>query len=154
MKTLKRFLDPPAIVVSLAALFAFSPVLLQSCSPEQLQQADRVFADVNNAGQIAGHVASSPEGAMIPEPFRSALALLGFGGAAAFGIWQKIRASKILERSTDVTTALKAIVDAIDTVPAQAEPVKVEIKQIMKDREIYSTANAIVDELRSKKATA
>jgi hypothetical protein len=136
-----------ALVVGIAA----SP----SCSPAQLAGADKAVKDVNDAAQKAKQLAESPEAAaLIPSPVRSILELLGFAGAAACGIWQKIRASKILERKQDVDVALGAVVDAIDQLDLKAgDPIKAKIKQTMRDREIFTRANAIVDEHRSKLAS-
>jgi hypothetical protein len=123
-----------------------------SCTDEQLRQADRTVKDVNDATRKVKQLAESPEGAaLIPPAVRSILELLGFGGAAAFGIWQKIRASKILEKKQGVDVTLKAVVDAIDQAELKAaDPIKAKIKQTMRDREIFTTANAIVDEHRSR----
>jgi hypothetical protein len=132
------------IVVGLAACLALFTI--GGCSDEQLRQADRVFADVNNAGRLTRTVAESPEASLIPPPIRLALELLGLSGAAAFGIWQKIRASKILERKQDLSVTLKAIVDAIETTDARGQDaVKPRIEDLMKERGIYDLANTIVD---------
>jgi hypothetical protein len=137
-------------LVTAALLFG----AMGGCSEEHLSKMDKAVADANHAAQIPRAVADSPAlSPLIPPEIRIILELLGFAGTAAFGIWQKIRASGILAKSQDKSLTLKAIADAIDALdPKQAQPVKAEIKQVMQDREILSTANAIVDEHRSKLA--
>jgi hypothetical protein len=138
-----------ANMVSLAALLALFAAA--SCTEKSLQTADKVVKDVNIAGTVTRTIVESPAGGMIPDPFRGILEMLGFFGMAAYGIWQRIRASGILSKSQDKSTALAAVVDAIDQLaPAQAQPVKDQVAQVMSDREITSTANAVVDEHRSK----
>ena len=136
-------------LVTLLALFA-----VPSCTEQQLAQGDKIGRDVNDGGRLLRTLAESPEAAFIPPQVRVILELLGLGGAAAFGIWQKIRAAKILEKKQDVDVTLKAIVDAIDQAePKASDPVKTQILATMIERRIHGTADQVVDEHRSKLAT-
>ncbi len=143
MKTHSKFLLLPLTLLLLAA---------PGCSQEQLRKADGLFDKGKQAGQGLQDAAHGPASPLIPAPVQDGMELAGLGLLAAYGIWQRIRASNLLERKDDLTVTLKAVVDGIDTVPKQAEPIKAEIKQIMKDREIYSRANAIVDSLKGRGA--
>jgi len=66
--------------------------LAGGCTESQLEQGDAIVRDVNNIGQAIDQVASGPAGALIPPQVRQIMQLLGIGAAAAYGIWQKIRA--------------------------------------------------------------
>ncbi len=134
------------LVGLVAALATF--IALPSCTGPQLQRADRIFADVNTAGTIARDVAKAPA---LPSPVRTGAELLGLAALGMFGLWEKIRASKILEKSEEKSVALNAIADGVDQAPpTAAADVKASIKGVMMAREILSTANAVIDAHRSK----
>lgn len=134
-------------VVSTALLFG----VWAGCTAEQLGIADRIVADANQAAQGAAQIAEGPAGGLIPVEVRAILELLGIGGALAVAIWQKVRASGVLEKNADLSVTLKAIVDAVEKLEPQAGGLaKAQIKQVMQAREIYATANPIVDSLKSK----
>lgn len=140
------------ITTVLFGLVAATTVLtVPSCTESQLQRADRIVADVNAVGTGVRTVTDSPG---VPAPVRTGGELIG--GLCALGVlaWREIRASKILEKSNAKSVTLKAIADGVDQAPGPAAAeVKASIKGVMQAREILMTANAIVDEHRSKLAT-
>lgn len=144
-----HFLILVGLVAGLA-LFAAGP----SCSPDQLQRADRIIADVNTAGRGVAAIPDGPAGALIPPEVRLIMELLGVGAAVAFGLWQRVRASGLLETKQGLDVTLRAIVDAIDQAePTAADPVKTQILANMLQRRIHGTADRLVDEHRTKLAT-
>jgi hypothetical protein len=124
------------------------------CNEEQLRRIDRVVADVNTAGQEVAAIPDGPAGALIPAEVRIIMELLGIGAAAAFGIWQQIRASRVLERNTDLSVALRAVADGIDQAGESGQNAKAQIMAVMMQRRVYDTADVVVDEHRTKKTTA
>lgn len=133
-------------LVTPAALF-----VAPSCTPEQLQRGDRLFADVNQVGTAVRTGTNAPG---MPLPIRTGGELIGGLAALALLAWREIRASKILEKSDQKSVALNAIADGVDQAPSKAAAeVKRAIKDVMQGREILSTINPIVDEHRSKLAT-
>lgn len=119
-----------------------------SCTVPQLQRGDRIAADVNAVGTALRDIAGSPA---VPSPMREILEILGIAGVGGYGIWQRLRASKILEKSEQKSLTLTAIADGVDQAPPEAAAkVKTAIQTVMMQREILSTANTIVDEHRSK----
>ncbi len=134
--------------LSLLLSTLFLLFLAAGCSQEQLASIDHAIADVNQVGQAAAQIATGPAAPLIPDPGRIILGLVTLGATITYGAWQKIRASKLLERKQDLGITLKAIVDAVQEAGDQADPVKSQVKMIMQDREIYSKANAIVDEYK------
>ncbi|MCU0916910.1 MAG: hypothetical protein MUC88_20470 [Planctomycetes bacterium] len=136
------------ILVGMVAALALFTV--PSCTDEQLQRADRVFADANAIGRGVAAIPDGPAGVLIPPDVRCILELLGVTGAAALVLWQKIRSSKILERKQDLAVTLKAIVDGIEQSGIRGrDAVKPAIAEVMKDRDIYGRANAIVDQYKA-----
>lgn len=126
-----------------AALYA------AGCETEDLQQVDRIVYDVNDAFSGAAEIADGTAGRLIPEPWRTALALLGFLGPAAIAIWEKIRASKILEKNAELTLTTRAIVQGIEAAELHAkDSVKPAIADRMKQLRIYDTADPIVENLK------
>jgi hypothetical protein len=123
------------------------------CTEEELARIDRGVADANTIGQGIAAIPDGPAGALIPPEVRIIMELLGVGLAAAFGIWQKIRASGLLSKNADLVTTIRAVVDGIDASGSKAEPVKVAIQNVMQKRHVYDTADAIVDQNRSAKTT-
>lgn len=124
------------------------------CNEEQLRRVDQAVADVNTAAQGVAAIPDGPAGALIPPEVAIIMELLGIGAAAAYGIWQKIRASGVLARNADLSVTLKAVVDAIDASGTAAEDVKTNIQAKMIERHVYDTADAIVDEHRSNRTAA
>jgi hypothetical protein len=126
-----------------AALYA------AGCETEDLQQVDRIVYDVNDAFSGAAEIADGTAGRLIPEPWRTALALLGFLGPAAIAIWEKIRASKILEKNAELTLTTRAIVQGVE---AADEPHKGEVKGLIGERmramRVYDTGDQIVEGLK------
>lgn len=137
------------ISISLAFfLFAGS-----GCTDQQLAQIDKAVADANQVGQGIAQIPDGPAGALIPPQVQLIMELLGLSGAVAFGLWQKIRASGLLEKNADLVTTIRAVVDGIDASGPQADPVKAAIKTTMEKRHVYDVADATVDENRSAKTT-
>lgn len=138
-------------VVLVAMLFGVAG----GCNEEQLRRIDHAIADVNTATQGIAAIPDGPAGALIPREVTIIMELLGVGAAVAFGVWQKIRASGILERSEDLSVTLKAVVDAIDKTGGQeAENVKANVLAIATTRHVYDTADAVIDEHRASKQAA
>jgi hypothetical protein len=123
------------------------------CTEEQIAKIDKGVADANTAAQGLAAIPDGPAGALIPPQVRIIMELLGVGLAAAFGIWQKIRASGLLLKNSDLVTTIRAVVDGIDASGSKAEPVKVAIQNVMRKRHVYDTADEIVDQNRSAKTT-
>lgn len=136
----------PVVLASL--LFAGS-----SCTEDQLKKIDKGLADANTAAQGLAEIPDGPAGALIPPEVRIIMELLGIGLAAAYGIWQKIRASGLLTKNADLVTTIRAVVDGIDASGSKADPVKAVIQTTMQKRHVYDTADAIVDANRSAKTT-
>jgi hypothetical protein len=137
------------LVVLAAMLFGSAG----GCNEEQLRRVDRAVADVNTAAQGVAAIPDGPAGALIPREVVMIMELLGLGAAAAFGIWQRIRASGLLERNADLSTTLKVVVDAIDLTGGEpAEAVKANVLETATTRHVYDTADAVIDEHRASKA--
>ncbi len=140
-----------ATVVLSAGLLA-GLVIVPSCTPEQLAKIDQGVKDANTASEGAAAIATGPAGALIPPQIRLILQLLGFVGPLAVAIWEKIRASRVLEKNADLGTTLAAVVDAIDQADAEsAEKVKANVMAIATRRRIFDTADALIDEHRTVK---
>jgi hypothetical protein len=123
-----------------------------SCTPEQLARMDKAVADANLAAQGGAAIASGPAGPLLPANVRAILELVGIGGAATAIFYQRLRASGVLVKKADLAMTLAAVVDAIDqTDPQHAAAVKGNVKALMKSRQIFNMANAVVDENRSAK---
>lgn len=135
-------------VVLAAMLFG----VIGGCNEEQLLRVDKIVADVNTAGQGVAAIPDGPAGALIPVDVRFIMELLGIGAAAAYGIWQKIRASGVLAEKQDLSVTLKAVVDAIDTTGGEpAENVKANVLAIATQRHIYDIADTVIDDHRTVK---
>lgn len=143
------------MIRTLATLFLSTTLLLAAgCSEEQLSRIDKGLADANelhaDAGQVLDALRDSPAGPLIPPQVYQIMELLGVGLVVAIGIWQKIRASGLLSKNQDLVTTLKAVVDGVEAAGSKATPVKAKILETMRDREVYSVANPIVDQVKSK----
>lgn len=66
------------------------------CNEEQLLRVDKAVADVNTIGQGVAAIPDGPAGALVSPDVHFIMELLGIGAAAAYGIWQRIRASGVL----------------------------------------------------------
>jgi hypothetical protein len=145
--------------VGFLCLWALGVALLglagSGCNIEQLEKVDRIVADANTIGGGIAAIPDGPAGALIPREVVIIMELLGIGAAAAYGIWQRIRASGILERNADLSVTLKAVVDAIDKTGGQeAENVKANVLALATRRRVYDVADAIIDEHRAAKQAA
>lgn len=131
-------------------------LLAAGCSQEQLASMDKHVQDVNQvvtgAGQTLDAIQQTPAGSLIPPQVYQIMEILGVGLAVAIGIWQKIRASGLLEKNQDLVTTLRAVVDGVEKAGSKAAPVKASIKETMRDREVYSVANPIVDQVKTSPA--
>jgi hypothetical protein len=124
-------------------------LLSAGCEVEELQRVDRIVADVNDVFAGAAEVTDGPARRLIPEPWRTAIGLLGFVGAAAVAVWEKIRASRVLEKNADLTLTTRAIVQGIEAAELHAkDSVKPAIADRMKQLRIYDTADPIVENLK------
>ncbi len=142
MKTHSSFLLLPLTVLLLAAT---------GCSEQQLRTADAIFADANQVGQAAVQVVHGPAAPLIPGPIQDGVELGGLGVALAYGIWQRIRASRLLERKQSVTGTLSSLVKAIEllkqTDPELATALLAKIAgQIAKG----SPENQVIDEIKAQ----
>jgi hypothetical protein len=137
----------------LGVVLAFVLLAGPGCTDEQLAKIDKVVTDANTAAQGVAQIPAGPAGSLIPDEIKIIMQLLGVGAVVAFGIWQKIRASGLLEKNADLTTTIRAVVDGIDASGAAADEVKVAIQSVMEKRHVYDTADAVVDENRSAKTT-
>lgn len=117
--------------------------LLTGCTAEQIAEADAGLADANMIADAVADILGGPAGAMFPPIVRTIAEVLGLSLAAALALWQAIRV-KLLQQTG------AAIVAAVETLDAGEKMlVKDAVKAEMKDREIYSTANRIVDDLKA-----
>jgi hypothetical protein len=117
--------------------------LLTGCTAEQIDRADRAVADANLIGGGVVEFVTGPAGALFPPIVRTIAELLGLSLAGALAVWQAIRA-KLLKQTG------AAIVNAIESLdPGEKLLVKEAVKAEMKEREIYSKANAVVDSLKA-----
>jgi hypothetical protein len=123
------------------------------CSQEQLARVDHFVADANQGAQGVAAIREGPAGELIPPDIQALLGLVGVAGTVGYGLWQRIRASGLLARNQRVTTTLRAVVDGVEAAGKKAEPTKAAIKEIMRDREVYSLANPIVDQVKTKRSS-
>lgn len=144
---------------TLATLLLSSTLLLVvsgGCNEEQLARIDQGIQDANHvvtaADRTVTDLADSPVGGLIPPQVYQIMELLGIGVTAALALWKTIRASGLLKKNSDLTVTLKALVDGVEASGDQAAPVKANIKEIMRDREVYSVANPIVDQVKARPA--
>jgi hypothetical protein len=138
-------------------LLSSTLLLAAGCSEQQLASIDRGIQDVNqvhaDASQVLDQLERSPAGPLIPPQTRPIVDLVGMGLLGAIGLWKTIRASGLLKKNQDLTVTLQALVDGVETSGPQAKPVKANIREIMRDREVYSIANPIVDRAKAKGKT-
>lgn len=123
------------------------------CTEQQLAKIDKAVADVNTVAEGVAAIPDGPAGALIPPQVRVILELLGFSGALAIAVWQRVRASGLLAKNADLVTTIRAVVDGIDASGPAADPVKASIKTTMEKRRVYDVADATVDANRSVKTT-
>jgi hypothetical protein len=149
------------IVVSAVVLFGAA-----GCTEEQLTGIDRAVADANRAVQVPAAFARAANEAapgLIPPQVQSILELLGFAGVAGIAVWQKVRASGALAKVNTLTATGKAIVAAVENLPADP-PDGMPSAQVLMKRAVgvemmaaaakssnltYKQMNAIVDELKA-----
>jgi hypothetical protein len=122
------------------------------CSERQLAEIDRAAQDANTVGQGVTALAHGPAASLIPAQVRQIMELLGIGLAGALAVWKWLLASGLLKKNQNLTVTLKAIVDGIEAIGPHADPAKDSIKEIMRDREVYSVANPIIDQLKNQPA--
>ncbi len=141
MKNIRSFLLLTLVTLLVGAL---------GCTDQQLASIDHAVTDANTAAHGISAVAQGPAGAILPPQVRIIMELLGIGATAALGIWKWLQASGLLKKNQDLVMTLKAVCDGVSASGKKADPVKAQIKQIMLDREVYSTANPIVDSVKTK----
>ena len=131
-------------------------LLAAGCSQEQLAS---MGADANDANGVvtAAHqtvqaIHDSPAGALIPDQVYQIMEVLGVGLSLALAIWKSILASGLLKKNSDLVTTLRAVADGVTAAGPDGAMVKAKIREIMRDREVYSVANPIVDQVKSKPA--
>lgn len=144
----------------LTLLLSTTLLLAAGCSEEQLAKVDKGLADANEvhgqADQVLDALRASPAGPLIPAAVYQIMELLGIGLTAAVALWKTLVASGLLQKNQtlagkneDLVTTLKALVDGVEASGEKAKPVKLSIKEIMRDREVYSVANPIVDQVKA-----
>jgi hypothetical protein len=149
------------VVLSLSLVAGF--YVAAGCTAGQLAQGDKIVQDVNQVAQGTAGVAHGPAAELIPEAVRIPLDLIGYAGMAGALLWKRIRESKILERSASVTATARAIVQAVEALPADP-PDGVPSVQLLMKRAVktqmqaaaaatpaltYAKLNAVVDELKA-----
>jgi hypothetical protein len=134
-------------------LLSSTLLLAAGCSEQQLASIDRAVADVNavvtGADRTLDAVQDSPAGSLIPPQVYQIMEILGVGLVVAIALWQKIRASGLLEKNQDLVTTLRALVIGVEKAGPEAAPVKAAIKETMRDLEVYSVANPLVDQVKA-----
>jgi hypothetical protein len=133
------------------ALLPFTVLLLAAgCGEQRLSRIDRLVADVNQTGQAIAAIPDGPAGPVIPDELRLILELVGVGTAGAYGLWQRIRASRLLERKQNITATLADVVKVIEQIqlerPELAAAIKGRIARLMARG---SPANQLIDEIKS-----
>jgi hypothetical protein len=126
------------------------------CTPEQLGQLDRAAGEVNAVGDAVTQISHGPAAGIIPPDVLAIMEIAGLGLAAAYAVWQRIRASGLLQKNQDLAVTIKAIADGIDASGDKAaDDVKAHVLAVMMQRRIYDRADRVVDSVRTKKgATA
>jgi len=123
---------------------------LLGCSEQELQRWDGYVADACDVGQTIGALPDSPAGPLIPAEVRLIMEILGLGTAAAYGIWQKIRKDGVLAEKQSLTLTAKAIVNAIEKLPAEPqELVKSNVGAEMARMRIRDAGSAEVEKLKT-----
>jgi hypothetical protein len=116
--------------------------ILTGCTARQIARADKGLADANIVGTAVTDLVSGPVGALLPPALRMVLELGAALAAAAVLAWQQIR-GKLLRQTA------AAVVQAIEGLdPGEKMLVKDAVRAEMRDREIYSRANAVIDSLK------
>jgi hypothetical protein len=139
---MKRTLKLTFFLTSFTLLAAAS----LGCRQAHLRQGDRAMAQIGAAGGALREAARDP---LIPEPIGAGLELVGFSLVAGYGIWQRLRATRILERSNAVTEVLAVVVEGVEQGGELArEDVKGNVKALMEQRGIYPWADAIVQGMK------
>ncbi len=134
-------------------LLLLSTLLLPAvtgCSRQQLTTADRLFGQGRQLGEKLDQAAHDP---LVPEPVAIGLEAGGIVLIGAYGIWQRIRASKLLERKQTVTVTLASLVKAIELLK-QTDP---ELAQLLTAKIAGQMAkgspeNQIIDEIKAQLA--
>lgn len=114
---------------------------------DALGQARQLHADANG---VLTKLEESPIGPFIPSQVRQIMEILGVGVTTAIAIWKTVVASGLLKQNSDLTVTLGAVVDGVERAGDKGRPVKAKILETMRDREVYSVANPIVDQVKTK----
>lgn len=120
------------------------------CTEGQLSSVDRFAQDVHEAAEVLTAEAHGPAAALLPQYITWGAELLGLGFTGLLALWKTIRASRLLEKNRDLAATLGAVVEGVEAAGDQAKKVKQSIAAVMRDREIYSLANPIVDQVKKE----
>lgn len=132
-------------IVACCILFGFVP----GCTPEQIEQLDKVAADANAIGGGLSETADGPAGRLLPARVRSIMQMLGVSAAVAMWFWQQNR-----HRLT--RTTLKAVAKGVDGMDVQDRDqlkaeIGVEMKRMAQGRPgvTYSKLNTELDRVKA-----
>ena len=136
---MKTALEIITSAVLMTVLFFGCP----GCTQDQVDKIDKAATDANTIGSAIDDIASGPAGDLLPPGVTAAVKGAAGAAAVAFGVWQQMR-GRVLKQTGS------ALVAAVEGLPSEHQKqVKAAVKAEMKDREIYSKANAVVDKLKA-----
>ena len=119
---------------------------LTGCTEQQLRQADRTAADVNNLITGAQAILATPAAAALPPDWRLYGSLIFAAGSIVLGAYKQWRLTLMTKTTKAIVKGIEKSEDQVKTNPVN--PVKVSIGKEMRAAGIYDQANRIVDQLR------
>jgi hypothetical protein len=133
----------PSSIVFLA-VFCLLP--LSGCTDEQLTQADRTAADVNNLITAGQAILATPAAAALPPDWRLYGSLAVAAGSIIIGAYKQMRLTLMTKTTKAIVKGIEKSEDQVKTNPAN--PVKEAIGKEMRAAGIYDQANQLVDQLK------
>lgn len=122
-------------------IVVFWGVLFAGCSTGQLSGWDRFFKGSRDAGSAVQSAVESPGGQFLPVPIKVGLEAVGGVGVLAYGIWQKIRASKVLEKHNTAKDALGDVLSFVRALQGDgSDSLRNQLEGLLEQRGVLTDA--------------
>lgn len=116
------------------------------CTEQQLSQADRTAADVNNLIAAGQGLLATPAAAALPPDWRLYGSMALAAGSIAVGAYKQWRLTLMTKTTKAIVKGIEKSEDQVKTNPSN--PVKEAIRKEMRAAGIYDRANQLVDQLK------
>jgi hypothetical protein len=131
---------------SIVFFAVFCLLSVAGCTEEQLGQADRTAADVNNLITAGQAILATPAAAALPPDWRLYGSMAVAAGSIVLGAYKQWRLTLMTKTTKAIVRGIEKSADQVQTNPAN--PVKEAIGKEMRAAGIYDQANQLVDQLK------